>query len=318
MIQGAGIRTWFAGSHMKPTIFIHTNEKQIIGALVSKYSFERFATDPTAFDVKLIHTDDHPFFAQYEGREYLRSRLTRRWSNRDLQSFTVLRFMPPELMAYQGRSVVVDPDVFCVSDIMPLLTRDMNGKAIMARRRGAASSKLFATSVMLLDNARLQHWHVERDFAELFAFKRDYADWIDLRLEPPDSIAVLENVWNDFDRLTPETRLVHNTHRRTQPWKTGLTVDFRPAETGSLSLANLFHRARRSIFGEYGLLGHYRKHPDANQERLFFALLKECVEQGIVTKAMLDQEMRLNHVRHDALDILARTPTLTEQPLLAS
>src|SRR4051812_22435737 len=44
---------------MKPCIFIHTNEKQIVGALVSKYSFERFAANKHAFDVKLIHTRDH-------------------------------------------------------------------------------------------------------------------------------------------------------------------------------------------------------------------------------------------------------------------
>ena len=31
---------------MKPTIFVHTNEEQIIGALVSKCSSERFAADP--------------------------------------------------------------------------------------------------------------------------------------------------------------------------------------------------------------------------------------------------------------------------------
>jgi len=33
----------------------------------------------------------------------------RPWFNDDLQSFTPTRFMPPELMAYQGRAVVIDP-----------------------------------------------------------------------------------------------------------------------------------------------------------------------------------------------------------------
>jgi hypothetical protein len=172
---------------------------------------------------------------------------------------------------------------------------------------------------MLLDNAKLRHWQVAQNFAEMFAGKRDYSDWIDLKLEPADSIGVIESTWNDFDRLTPETRFIHNTHRRTQPWKTGLRVDFRPAENGqSINLSNLFHRARRAMFGEYGLLGHYKRHPDSNQERLFFALLKECYEKGIVTSEMLGEQMRLNHVRHDALEVMARTPTLTEQPLFAT
>src|SRR5262245_39858507 len=145
---------------MKPCIFIHTNEKQIVGALISKYSFERFASDKTAFEVKLIHTDDYPFLATHEGRLYLRGDLQREWNNNDLQSFTVLRFMPPELMGYEGRSIVVDPDVFCVADVMPLVTRDMEGKALMARKRGAGPGKNYASSVMLLDNTRLKHWQV--------------------------------------------------------------------------------------------------------------------------------------------------------------
>ena len=43
--------------------------------------------------------------------------------------------MPPGLMGYEGRSVVIDPDIFAVADVWELLTRDMQGKAILARRR---------------------------------------------------------------------------------------------------------------------------------------------------------------------------------------
>ena len=107
---------------MKPCVFIHTNEKQIIGALVSKYSFERFASDPSSFEVKLVETGTYDYLKSHEGRLYLRDGLKRSWLYNDLQSFTVLRFTPPELMGYQGRSLVVDPDVFCISDINQLLT----------------------------------------------------------------------------------------------------------------------------------------------------------------------------------------------------
>jgi len=305
---------------MKPCIFIHTNEKQIIGALVSKYSFERFASKKDSFDVKLIDTRDYPFFQGYEGKKYLRDGLHREWRNDDLQSFTILRFAPPGLMGYQGRSVVVDPDVFCVSDVAPLLERDMGGHALMARqRKGGTKANDFASSVMLLDNARLKHWDLEKNFAEMFAFKRDYMDWISLKLEPEGNIGTLEPTWNDFDRLAPDTRLIHNTRRNTQPWKSGLPVDYRPPEkAGSLKPANLWHRVRRTLFGEYAFLGQYKDHPDSNQERLFFALLKECVEKGIVTQNMIEDQMRKNHVRHDALEVVARTPTLAERPLFAA
>jgi hypothetical protein len=222
--------------------------------------------------------------------------------------------MPPALMGYQGRAVVVDPDVFAVGDIYELLTRDMAGKAILCRTRSGTerlNAGNYASSVMLLDCARLTHWRVEEQFAELFTFQRDYRKWINLEEESPETIGPFEPEWNDFDRLTERTKMVHNTKRKTQPWKTGLKVDFMPAETYRMfPPIGWLMRARRKLFGDYGLLGSYVRHPDQKQEALFFGLLRECVEQGIVTKEMVREEMRHNHVRHDAFEVMERVPPL--------
>src|SRR5439155_9370527 len=152
-----------------------------------------------------------------------------------------------------------------------LLSRDMRGAAIMCRPRPGptAGREAFASSVMLLDCAKLGHWQCERQFEEMFSLERDYIDWIRLRLERRDTIALFEADWNDLDRLAPSTKLLHNTKRRTQPWKTGLPVDFQLPEKplGSAILGRLDH-VRRSLFGEYAFLGSYGRHPDQNQERL--------------------------------------------------
>jgi hypothetical protein len=299
---------------MKPAVFIHTNHRQYLGAVVSAYSMRRASPHGDRFDVKIIEHKDYPFFDQYEGKEYLRDGVKRNWRNDDLQSFTPLRFMPPALMGYRGRAVVVDPDVFAVGDVLELLTRDMQGKAIMCRVRSGTkrlNAGNYASSVMLLDCAKLEHWRVETQFAELFTFQRDYRKWINLLDEDPSTIGRLEPAWNDFDRLSAETKMVHNTKRKTQPWKSGLPVDFIPAETFRLfPPIGWLMRARRRLFGDYGLLGSYRRHPDSNQERLFFGLLRECVEQGIVSQELLRAEMRRNHVRHDAFEVIERTPPL--------
>ncbi len=300
---------------MKPTVFIHTNHRQYLGALVSAHSLRRNSRHADAFDVRIIQHKDYPFFARHEGESFLRDGVTREWHNEDLQSFTPLRFMPPELMGYQGRALVIDPDIFAVGDAWELLARDMAGKAIMCRTRPSAVKRFvggrWASSVMLLDCARLTHWRTEEQFEELFTRERDYRKWVNLEYEPAESIGMLEPEWNDFDRLTPRTRMVHNTRRKTQPWKTGLPVDFLPAERFKLfpPVAWLL-RARRRMLGEYALLGHYSRHPDDNQEALFFGLLRECVENGTVSEAMLRDEMRQNHVRHDALEVMERVPPL--------
>jgi len=294
----------------KPCIFIQTNRKQLLGALISEYSLKRNSATPDAFDVKIMHQEDHEFFRKKEGKVYLRDRLKRVWLNDDLQSFTPLRFMPPELMGYQGRSLVIDPDVFAVGDVCELLNRDMQGHAVICRQRGGGR-KQYATSVMLLDNAKLKHWQVEKQFNQMFDFTLDYIQWTSLALEPQGTVGLMENEWNDFDRLSPATKMIHNTRRKTQPWKTGLKVDFSPVDRVYFfpPWAWLM-QARRKLFGDYGLLGHYQAHPDPNQERFFFGLLRECLEKGIITEAQVREEMKYNHVRHDALDVVRKVPTL--------
>jgi hypothetical protein len=296
---------------MKPRVFIQTNERQLLGSLVSAYSLKRNSADPDAFDVEIMHTKDYPFLAAREGQEFLRGGTTRVWRMEDLQSFTPLRFMPPQLMGYEGRAVVIDPDIFAVGDINELLNRDMQGTAVMGRRRSEKEEKSqqIATSVMLMDCARLKHWQPEAAFAELFSFDRDYKDWIVLADEPKENIGVLENEWNDFDRLTPDTKLLHNTKRRTQPWKTGLPVDYTPADKfKKYPFLPTLNRLRAKIFGEYGLLGTYHPHPDPAQEHFFFSLLRECLETGEISESVVREEMASNHVRHDALTIIEQLP----------
>jgi hypothetical protein len=298
---------------MRHCVFIHSNPKQLVGALVGKYALERNSRNAEKFDVRIISTDEHSFFAAHEGLLYLRDGVKRTWLNDDLQSFTPLRFMPPELMGYDGRAVIIDPDVFAVGDVWELLSRDMQGRAIVARSRGlvGAIERCMATSVMLLDCAKLPHWRCEEQFRRMFAFELDYSDWICLRHEDRASIGPLENEWNDFDHLTAQTKMLHTTRRKTQPWKTGLPVDWRLAERFRLfPPIGWLMRARRTLFGEYAFLGHYKDHPDANQERLFFGLLRECIDAKVVTEDMLRIEMQRNHVRHDAFEVLDRTPAL--------
>ena len=120
---------------MDKCVFIHTNERQWLGALVAEYSLRRNSRHAQQFDVRFIHTRDHPFLAAREGQRFLRGGTSRVWRMDDLQSFTPLRFAAPQLMNWQGRAVVIDPDVFAVGDIYDLLTRDMGAAAVMGRHR---------------------------------------------------------------------------------------------------------------------------------------------------------------------------------------
>ena len=57
---------------MDKCVFIHTNERQWLGALVAEYSFRRNSPHADKFDVQFIHTRDYPYLSEREGQVLLR------------------------------------------------------------------------------------------------------------------------------------------------------------------------------------------------------------------------------------------------------
>ena len=280
---------------MKPTVFIQANARQMLGARISAWSYKKASKRPDSFDVRIMDAAKWPRLMR-EGQSILRDGHVRAWDPDDLQSFTPLRFAPPNLMKFEGRAVVTDPDCFGVGDVADLLDRDMGGKAIMAVPRPGHNRRgdYIATSVMLLDCGRLRHWDFDQQLDDLFNQRFDYVDWIELKREDRSTIGFLEPEWNDFDRLTPNTKILHTTKRRTQPWKAGLPIDYTLRERGPF---DFLRRLRRSK---------YEQHPDPNQEALVYSLLADLVDRGEVTKHELVAEMAANHVRHDSLELIER------------
>ena len=280
---------------MKPCVFIQANDRQMLGAKIAAYSYKRNSSAPDSFDVRIMYTRDFPRLMQ-SGQSILRNGFIREWDPDDLQSFTPLRFAPPNLMDFVGRAVVTDPDCFGVGDVADLLNKDMMGKAICAVARPGHNEDpdYIATSVMLLDCAKLEHWDFDQLLDDLFEHKFDYVPWMQLKLEDHATIGLLERDWNDFDTLTPATKILHTTKRRTQPWKTGLPVDYTLREQGPWDVLRRIWRRR------------YERHPDRNQEAFVYSLLAEMADEGIVTKDELVREMAANHIRHDSLELIDR------------
>jgi hypothetical protein len=155
---------------------------------------------------------------------------------------------------------------------------------------------------MLLDCARLTQWRWDEEIDAMFAGGLDYKPWIQLADQDPQTIGDLPEVWNSFDKLEPETRLLHMTERLTQPWKTGLPVDFNTNFQGRSGQLRRWLRER-------GLLGGGRKylpHPDPRQEAFFFGLLKECLDSGQVSADYVRRAITAQEVRPDAFELLAR------------
>ena len=288
----------------QPVVFIHTNEQQQLGAQVAAHSFRRQSRHPQRFDVRLLRLEDTPHLHGRDGQRYLRSGQMATWHNADLQSFSPLRMMVPQVMRYQGRALVTDPDVFSVGgDVLELLDSDMGGKAVICRNLPAekgGGAGAWATSVMLLDCAKLAAWRWDEQIDAMFAGRLDYKRWIQLADEPPQTIGELPVIWNSFDKLEADTRLLHMTERITQPWKTGLPIDFDMNFQGPAGQMRRWLREHHMLPAK-----RFQPHPDPRQEALFFSLLQECLDEKSVTEDELHQAVAAGHVRPDAFALLA-------------
>ena len=52
---------------MKPCVFIHTNQRQMLGAFVARYALKRNSRHADSFDVRIIDSEDYPFLAAAGG-----------------------------------------------------------------------------------------------------------------------------------------------------------------------------------------------------------------------------------------------------------
>jgi hypothetical protein len=146
----------------KPTVVIHTNDQQMVAALVSAHSLKSRSKSPELFDVRLLRLEETPHLYKRNKQNFIwwDGDAPSVWRTRDLQSFAPLRRMVPALLGFTGRALVIDPDVFAIGDVYELLSRNMNSKAILCRQKPEwrAGRRLYSSAVMLLDCSKLTHW----------------------------------------------------------------------------------------------------------------------------------------------------------------
>lgn len=290
-------------------VFIQSNQKQYLGALLARYSLKNNSKHPDVFDVEIMNTESIPQLMSRDGQKYLRKGLYDVWSAKDLQSFTMTRFLPPQLMGFKGRAIVIDPDVFATegTDIMDLFTRDMKGHSILACITNDQQS--YKSSVMVLDCAKLQHWRWDDCINKVFAGEMDYRDWVGLKLEPRGSIGVLENEWNHCDILTEKTKLIHYTRRLTQPWKAGLPVDFH-YDSQIIGSASIFKKIKilvKSILKIKEFKSQtYQENPEPHQSKFFFDLVSSALNSGAIDELFIVDCLKNGYVRPDFLSKIHR------------
>ncbi len=282
---------------MKKIVYIHTNNKQKLGAKIAKYAIEKYLTD-TEIEVKQLNVDELDLFKSFAGTEYMRAGKTITYDPKDLQSFTLSRFMPPELNEYEGRALVIDPDIFALRDISPLFNMDMEGKDIMC----CSKKDAFDTSMMVMNCTGLTHWSMANILNDLKSKKVDYINIMNLKWHnqvKPNSIKTVPRIYNNLDTVTDDTVFLHTTERITQPWSTGLPIDFKRNDPGKYFgiIPKIWLLKLRGKWPST-----YQPHPKKEIETLFLTLFKETMDKGVITKEEAEAEIAINRLRKDIFE----------------
>ena len=275
-------------------VFICCNDDQLLGAKVSKFSIlsrESFLDDK----IEIIEAKKNKSLNKFHGQLYLRDGELTRFDMSDLQSFTLLRFTPPKLMDYQGKALVIDPDVFLLNPFLAELnTLQFRENSIFCKE--GKTSETWASSVMYLDCEKLKKWDLDIILEKLKAEKIDYRNLMDLNLFNSD-IRPLEEKWNSYDNFDEETFFLHTTQRVTQPWRAGLKVNtyLKPVKPILGFLPRRYiHRLLKKPLSDRHI-----EHPLKKVSDFFFNEMSNAIKAGYIEMTEINEAIKKGTIRKD-------------------
>ncbi len=208
-------------SHTVPIrVFIGSGEASLLERKVLIYSLCTHTQRP--LDIYVLNgthnavelNDQEPFLAP----------MSLRVKYRNVTEFSLYRYLIPQLCNYQGRAIYLDSDTICLTDIGQLFDTPLDGCDFLAKSEAYTQlgTQLWGLSVMLIDCDRCR-FDLESILTEIDQGKYSYTDFACMSAQflqyRPYQIGSLDPEWNVFDYWDANTRLIHYTNLKTQPWK---------------------------------------------------------------------------------------------------
>ena len=146
--------------------------------------------------------------------------------------FGFVRFLVPHLCNFRGRALYLDADQVVLGDVHELAAELSEPCAVGLVRKvegtfsGAPVEERNETSVMVLDCEKLRSWDPEKLFdpvvpngSPLAPGQIHYRDFMRLAWLAPSLVQEIDPRWNHYNIVRDDTKLVHFSHVREQPWK---------------------------------------------------------------------------------------------------
>ena len=265
-------------------LYIQKNNKQDLASKISAASF-----------IKNGFKKENIFFLDFEkndllksmiGRKYKRSGVVKYFKN-DLQSFTLLRFLAPQQDDYNGKLLVIDPDVFALKKVDNIFNLLSDQEDLACTYIGDKAR----TEVMLI-NAQKVKWEFQNIIKKVFNLELDYTDLMNLSFDKNLKIKKLDNSFNSLDVIKDETVLLHTTNRITQPWKEGLKVDFEIHKSKYYIIKQLVKKWVGKNYDNQVTNLRYFRHPNEQIIKTIKFFFNFAKKNGIITESDINNAVR--------------------------
>jgi hypothetical protein len=143
-------------------------------------------------------------------------------------AFSKWRWLLPDLFPDGGRAIYLDADQVCLTDIAELFDWPLgdNTKALVKNAVGIFGKKRQPepgknqTSVMLLDFSHASvRWNPTVLINQVLSGIRSYPDLMQGDWFDPEKTLELPPEWNHFGIHTPDTKILHWSHVKSQPYR---------------------------------------------------------------------------------------------------
>ena len=277
-------------------IFIQSNSQQLTAAKVAEYSFKKQGFE----DIEIIKLHENELLKKNFRKKFKRNGKIISFNPNDLQSFTLLRFFPPEI-CNKRYCLIIDPDIFAVKNFdFNLVKQNLGKKKIFCTK---INNKL-RSEVMLIDCKNFTIWRYEKIIEKLFSLKIDYSEIINLDFIDKKEIGVISENFNSHDLITEDTILLHTTNRITQPWKVGLDIDFIYHSTKLNLVKNHIKKFLGLEYQKKSLEKKYQKHPNDKVNKFVKKLFEDAIKLKIITDEEINHSLEKKFISKDFFDSL--------------
>ena len=270
-------------------IYICTNKFQKLAAKVAAYSFTRLGYE----DIEILELEKNELLKSKLNLTYLRNGKLTKFID-DLQSFTLLRFLPFTLSNIQ-KCLIIDPDVFALQDPENKIKKVFNEENFQIACTQIDNK--FRSEVIFLKNINID-WSYEDILDDLFNHKIDYKELINLTAKKYFSnIFTLPIIFNQHDNIKNDTLFLHTSKRITQPWKEGLKIDFQKEDLSKFyKLKQILKKLLNMNYDISGISNFYIKHPNSNVSKKIQTLFKKSLISGSIDKLELENALENKYV----------------------